>query len=194
MSNDRAQWLLAGLLAAWSPADKPWGPSPSNAVPKVDDLAPLWHMMQTVGSATQQQAMPGLQATTVAAAASRQQASAHQERLQSLAALLICAVSEGPPMQAAAALLAAGGYTQGLRAGSSGDAVQPVLLHIAAWAPRACGAALAAQLVATSGSARQMQAATLLRDAAALAALVASQVLARHLHSCPVSIAQSARL
>ena len=175
MSNARAQWLLAGLLAPWASVDQSLGASPISAVPKLDDLAPLWHMMHSVGSTVSQRAMPALQGAR-AAAGPRQQAAAHAERLHCLAALLIGAISEGPPVQAAAALLAAAGFMQGLRAASGGSATQPVLLHTTVWMPWACAAALSAQQAARGRPERQVQAATLLRDAAAMAALIASQV------------------
>ena len=183
VSNGRAQWLLAGLLAPWSNAEQSLGVSPISAVPRLDDLVPLWHAMHSVGSTTPQRAVPVLQGSE-AAAGHRQQASAHAERLQCLAALLIGAISEGQPVQAAAALLAAAGFMQGLRAAGGGSATQPVLLHITAWMPRACAAALAAQQAAVGSAECRVQAAALLRDAAALAALIASQVLPIRLHCC----------
>lgn len=140
-------------------------------------------MMHSVGSTVAQRAMPAPQGARSAASLG-QQAAARAERLQCLAALLTSAMSEGPPVQAAAALLAAAGFMQGLHAASGGSAMQPVLLHITAWMPQACAAALAAQQAAVGRSERQVQAAALLRDAAALAALVASQVLPKRLLCC----------
>jgi hypothetical protein len=176
VSDTRAQWLLAGLLAGWSPADQSMRAPALSAVPQLDDMAPLWRMMQTVGSTVPQQTMSMLP-PSAPAAGSRQQASAPAERLDRLAALLVSAISEGPPVQAAAALLAAGGYMQGLRAASSRNATLAVLMCIAACVPLACSAAVIAQQVAMGRPAHQVQAAALMRDAASLAAVVASQVL-----------------
>ena len=147
-----------------------------SAVPKLDDLAPLWRMMQTVGTTVPQQAVPMVQ-HGVPTAGFIQQASDPAERLDHLAAVLISAISEGPPVQAAAALLSAGGYMQGLRAADSRDAALAVLLKVAACVPPACAAAVTAQQVAMGGHADQVQASALLRDAASLAAVAASQVL-----------------
>jgi hypothetical protein len=168
--------LLAALLAACSTAGESLGVSPNKAVPELDALAPVWRLMQSVGSTVPQQAVPLLQ-YAAAAADFEQQTSAPVERLHCLAVLLVSAILEAPPVQAAAALLAAAGYMQGLRAASSSDATLAVLLHIAVSVRRACVAAQTAQQAAMGRPAHLVQAAALLRDAASLATLIASQVL-----------------
>lgn len=175
VSNAGAQWLLAGLLAAWSAADRSTGTPCSTAVPQLEQQAPLWRLMQLVGHTVPLQAAQ--RAWTDAGAAQPQpQAAVTADRLHCLAAVLCSGIAEGPPVQAAAALLAAAGYMQGLRAAAKGEVTLSVLVHIAAWVPPACVAAAAAEDAAVNGSTQQAQAASLLRDAASLAALIASQV------------------
>lgn len=182
VSNAGAQWLLASLLAAWSAV----GPPGSIPVPQLDQQALMWRAMQLVGHTVPQQASPQTQ-TAAAAAQSAADCAAAADRLHCLAAVLCSAISDGQPVQATAALLAAAGFMQGLRAAGRGDATLSVLVHITAWLPPACVAAAAAEDVARDGPAQQAHAASLLREAASLAALVASQVaLQSHIHNAAV--------
>lgn len=167
VSTEAAQWLLSGLLAAWSDVGHPGAPAGAAQL-QLEQLAPLWRLMQVVGHTLARQG---------GAPPPHQQHASAAERLHGLAGVLCNAIADGGAVQSAAGLLAAAGFTQGLR--SADDATLSVLVHLAAWLPPACVAALeAVESAIRGGAAAEEQLATLRRDAASLATLVASQVSA----------------
>lgn len=185
VSDAAAHWLLSGLLAAWSDDGHHAALNPAAVAqqqpPHLEQLAPLWRMMQVVGASPppSQHALPPQQnGLTQKLATMQQQPAAAAERLHGLAAVLCTAVADGGPIQSAAGLLAVAGFMQGLRAARGGNEdVLSVLVHLAAWVPLACVVALeAVDMAAQSGVAADAALAALRRDAASLAALVVSQV------------------
>ncbi len=169
VSTEAAQWLLSGLLAAWSDVGHPGAPAGAAQL-QLEQLAPLWRLMQVVGhTLPRQQGPPPL----------HQQHASTAERLHGLAGVLCNAIADGGAVQSAAGLLAAAGFTQGLRSAGADDVTLSVLVYLAAWLPPACVAALeAVEAAIRGGAAAEEQLATLRRDAASLAALVVSQVSA----------------